>query len=317
MGRMPQDSLRVAVLAGGDSSERDVSLASGTRVAEALESIGHRVDLIDPVQNGESNLDWGRFDGCFLALRGGAGEDGRLQSQLNQRNVPYTGSGPTASRLAMSKSAAKQVFLQAGIRTPGYVLIEQDVPAEIAAQEIDALGFPVVVKPDGQGSSLGVGVAWSVEQVAELLATARRYDPLVLAERYIAGREFTASVLGRKALPLLEIVGREEIFDYHAKYSSTVIEYHFDTGLSPMKVEDLQRTAANAAAALGTAGLVRVDLMLDDCLRPWVLELNTLPGMTDHSMAPKAAAEVGLNLPALCDWVLRDGLRSSAKTGSS
>lgn len=314
MGRMPEGRLRVAVLAGGSSSERDVSLISGAHVADALQAAGHQVDLIDPAETDLAKLDWDRFDGCFLALHGGEGEDGRIQAKLSQWHVPYTGSGPTASRIAMSKSAAKQVFLQAGIPTPGCVVIDRDVPAEVAVREIRMLGFPVVVKPDAQGSSLGVAVAWSTEQVAGHLTVAHRFDQLALAERFIAGREFTVAVLGRKPLPLLEIVGREEIFDYHSKYSSSVIEYHFDTGLSPMKIQELQRTAANAAAALGTAGLVRVDLMLDDCLRPWVLEINTLPGMTDRSMAPKAAAEIGLDLPALCDWILRDGLSSTTKS---
>lgn len=316
MARMPQSPLRVAVLAGGDSPERDVSLAGGATVVDALQTIGHHVDMIDPAERDLAGLDWERFDGCFLALRGGAGEDGRLQSQLKRWHVPYTGSGPAASRMARSKSAAKQVFLRAGIRTPGFILIDHEAAAQTVADQIEAVGFPVVVKPDSQGSSLGVGVAWRAEQVAQTLAAARRYDRQVMAERYIAGREFTVTVLGRKPLPLLEIVGREEIFDYHSKYSSTVIEYHFDTGLSPMKMEEIQRTAANAAAALGTAGLVRVDLMLDDCLRLWVLEVNTLPGMTDQGMAPRAAAEVGLDMPALCDWVLQDGLRSSSNAGS-
>lgn len=314
MGRMPEGRLRVAVLAGGSSSERDVSRTSGTRVAEALQSAGHQVALIDPAETDLAQVDWNRFDGCFLALHGGEGEDGRLQAKLGQWGVPYTGSGPTASRIAMSKSAAKQVFLQAGIPTPGCVVVDREVPARAAVEEIQILGFPVVVKPDAQGSSLGVAVAWSAEQVAGHLSAAHRFDQLALAERFIAGREFTVAVLGRSPLPVLEIVGREEIFDYHSKYTSAVIEYHFDTGLSPMKVLELQRTAAKAAAALGTAGLVRVDLMLDDCLRPWVLEINTLPGMTDHSMAPKAAAEVGLDLPALCDWILREGLSSTTQS---
>jgi len=317
MGRMPHDSLRVAVLAGGDSSEREVSLASGSQVAGALRTAGHQVDLLDPAAADLAGLDWSRFDGCFLALHGGAGEDGRIQQQLAAWRVPYTGSGPAASRLAMSKSAAKAVFLRAGVPTPEYVMLgPEDRPNGIAAK-VSGLGFPVVIKPDGQGSSLGVGVARCAEPLPSKLAESRRYDRLVLAERFIAGRELTVSVLGRKPLPLLEIVGREEIFDYQSKYTSTVIEYRFDTGLPPMKVQEIQQTAAAAAAALGTTGLVRVDLILDQSLRPWVLEINTLPGMTGHSMAPKAAARAGLDMPALCDWMLHDAVASDKWSASS
>lgn len=315
MGRMPDGPLRVAVLAGGGSSEREVSLASGAQVAKALHAAGHGIELIDPARTDLVRLDWNRFDCCFLALHGGAGEDGRVQRQLARLGIPYTGSGPAASSAAMSKSAAKALFLETGVPTPERVLLRpEDSPQQIVAK-VSRLGFPVVVKPDSQGSSLGVGIARSAGDLAEKVAEARRYDRLILAERFIAGREMTVTVLGRRALPLLEIVGRAEIFDYGSKYSSTVIEYHFQTGLAPMKVKELEDVAVAAAAALGTTGMVRVDLMLDGALRPWVLEVNTLPGMTDHSLAPMAAARAGIDMPALCDWVLRDGLQQAAGSG--
>lgn len=314
MGRMPHGPLRVAVLAGGASSERQVSLASGAEVAKALQAAGHGIEWVDPAATDLACLDWNRFDCCFLALHGGSGEDGRIQSQLGRLGVPYTGSGPAAARAAMSKSAAKALFLQSGVPTPDYVLLRPDDTQPHILAKVRRLGFPVVVKPDGQGSSLGVGIARFAGDLADRVADARRYDPLILAERFVAGREMTVAVLGRKALPLLEIVGREEIFDYKSKYSSTVVEYHFRTGLAPMKVRELEQTAVRAAAALGTSGLARVDLRLDGALRPWVLEVNTLPGMTDHSLAPMAAAHAGIDMPALCDWALGDALRRA--TGS-
>jgi D-alanine-D-alanine ligase len=314
MDRTSQRPLRVAVLAGGDSAEREVSLQSGAQVAAALASAGHLVETIDPAAADFERLDLrGRFDVCFLALHGGAGEDGRMQRWLDDRRIPYTGSGSRASLSAMFKSAAKTLFRRAGIPTPEYLLIQPQHSAESIRRRVAALGYPVVVKPDSQGSSLGVGLARTPAQLDARVAESRCYDQWVMAERFIAGRELTVSVLGRRALPLLEVVGHEEIFDFGSKYTSTVMECRFHTGLSPMKVEEVQQTAVAAAEALRTAGLVRVDLRLDTHLRPWVLEVNTLPGMTDHSLAPKAARQAGLNLPALCDWMLRDALQESGR----
>ncbi len=308
MGRKPGSSLRVAVLAGGDSAERSVSLASGACVAKWLRQAGHAVEIVDPSGCDLDSVRWERFDGCFLALHGGSGEDGRLQERLEQLGVGYTGSGPEASQLAMSKSAAKAVFQAAGVPTPDYVLLDPCQPAERQVARVQRLGFPLVVKPDGQGSSLGVGIVRSAEDLAGQVARSARFGSAVLAERLIEGREFTVSVLRGEPLPVLEISGREEIFDYRSKYSSTLIEYHFQTGLPPIVIEELRSTAAQAAAALGTGGLVRVDLLLDEAARPWVLEVNTLPGLTEHSLAPKAARHARIDMPQLCDQILRDGL---------
>ncbi len=326
MGRKPNAPLRVAVLAGGDSAERAVSLASGAGVVRALQQAGHAPEVIDPAGRDLDSVEWERFDGCFLALHGGAGEDGRVQNHLTRCGVAYTGSGPRASRLAMSKSAAKAVFRTAGVPTPDYVLLEpKKGPGLICAKHppgrsgklnlvpfsarlVARLGFPLVVKPDGQGSSLGVGIARSAAEFPDRVAQSGRVGSMVLAERLIEGREFTVALFQGSPLPLLEIVGREELFDYRSKYSSTLIEYHFQTGLPPILIEQLRETAARAASALGARGLVRVDLLLDTDNRPWVLELNTLPGMTDHSLAPKAARRAGIDMPRLCDQILRDGL---------
>jgi len=302
-------SLTIVVLAGGDSAERDVSLVSGRCVQRALEEAGYRVRRVDPALQPLENVDWSDVDACFIALHGGAGEDGRVQQALLEGGVPYTGSGPAASRLAMSKSAAKERFLQAGVPTPDYVLLNQADSPQVAAGKVAPLGFPLVVKPEGQGSSLGVSIVPSAEDLGRAVAAAHRFDPFAIAETYVAGRELTVSVLGRRPLDVLEIVPPDGLFDYEAKYRAPATEYRFKTGLSPEHLAYVAQTAVAAAAALGTAGLVRVDLLLDEVGLPWVLEVNTVPGLTDRSMAPMAAARAGLSMPRLCDWMIREGLR--------
>ena len=302
--------LGVAVLAGGDSHEREISLATGAQAVLALEAAGHSVELFDPAQVGLDEIPWSRFDVCFIALHGGPGEDGRIQRQLEQLGVAYTGSPPAASRLAMSKSAAKERFFQAGIPTLPYVMFHATESIEHVAAQVARFGYPLVIKPDSQGSSLGVGFAKRPEDLPTLVAEAGRFDPFILAEMYLAGREFTVAVLDRRALPLLEIVTSDPLFSYQAKYhTSSNAELRFDTGLSPEKIAQLQQTAVAAAASLETSGLVRVDLLLDAAGWPWVLEVNTVPGLTSTSLAPRAAAAGGLDLPALCDWMVRDAVR--------
>ena len=208
----------------------------------------------------------------------------------------------------MSKSASKERFFLAGVPTQPYVLLHESDTPQDAAAKVPGLGYPVVVKPDAQGSSIGLGHADSPEELATAFSAARVYDPFVLVEPWIDGREFTVAVLGRRPLPLLEIATPRGMFDYEAKYSDDATQYRVDTGLPEAVAARLEQAAVAATAALGTAGLARVDLMLDRALRPWVLEVNTVPGMTDHSLAPQAAAWAGLELHALCDWMVRDCL---------
>lgn len=301
--------LRVALLAGGDSAEREISLASGRQVAAALECRGHAVDSFDPVETPLRNIYWGRYDVCFIALHGGAGEDGRVQAELEDLVVPYTGSGPKASRRAMSKSAAKRRFQRRGVPTPPAMVFETTDLFHDVARRVAPLGYPLVVKPDGQGSSLGVGMAADESELAARAIDASRYDSLLLAERWIDGREFTVALLGRRALPLLEICTPGGWFDYEAKYASDSAEFCFETGLPESKIEELQTIAVDAAASLETTGLSRVDLVVDQAGQPWVLEVNTVPGLTSHSLAPKAAARAGLDFASLCEWMLADALR--------
>lgn len=306
------DALRVAVLAGGTSHERPVSLWSGTAVDEALRMAGHYVEVFDPAQMSICRIPWQRFDVCFIALHGGEGEDGRIQRELSDLGVPYTGSGPTASRLALHKSAAKERFLQSGVPTPPYVLLHVDDAVAVVCDRILELGFPIVIKPDSLGSSLGVFQVASEASIGGALAGVRKFDSFAIAERWIEGREFTVALLDRQVLPPIEIFTPHAFFDYAAKYEAVTTEYRFEFRLGADARERLQEVAVRAADALGTRGLCRVDLRLDAADEPWVLEVNTVPGMTSHSLAPLAAAQAGLDMPALCDHLVRACLAEEA-----
>ncbi len=316
-------NFRVVVLAGGDSAERQVSLASGASVAEALRKAGHQPLLVDPCKVDLDQVDWQSFDGCFLSLHGGAGEDGRIQRELSDRGVRFTGSNAGASRAAMSKSMAKDCFHRAGVPTPRSVIIPgspgerfspyqrvlkcQILPGQLPAA-IDQLGYPLVIKPDAQGSSLGVGLVRGPGELAAMLADSSRFGWPILAEQYIAGREFTVTVLGRRALEPLEITGCGGIFDYDSKYSGNKADHHTPADLRPITLKNMQTVALRAAVALDTAGMVRVDLILDRDGQAWVLEVNTLPGMTPQSLAPQAVRRIGWEMSDLCDWMLREAV---------
>lgn len=301
-------SLRIVVLAGGDSAERAVSLASGMCVAAALETAGYAAEVVDPARVDLAEIPWRHVDACFIALHGGAGEDGRIQRRLELLKAPYTGSGPLACRLAMSKSASKERFLQAGVPTKPYVLFNSSEDATVVQSKIAHLGYPLVIKPDSQGSSLGVTCVRSADELSTALAECRRYDRYALAEPFIQGREFTVAIIDRRTLPVLEIVSPGGLFDYHAKYVSDATRHRFECGLDDRVMQHIRQAAVAAAECLGTAGLVRVDLMLDAAQRPWVLEVNTVPGMTDHSLVPKASLRAGLDMPALCDSLVQNCL---------
>jgi D-alanine-D-alanine ligase len=303
--------LRVAVLAGGDSAEREISLRSGGAVAQALAAAGHETTAIDPAGRDLADVDWSRFDVCFLALHGGAGEDGRVQEQLDRLGVPYTGSGPEACRLAMSKSASKRRFVECGVPTLPWATIDAHDALVDAEQCVEPLGYPLVLKPDAQGSSLGVAIAESSRRLFDAIDAAGAYDGLVIAEPQVVGREFTVAVFGERTLPIIEIVSPEPVFSYHAKYASKQTKYRFDFELSTRLRAELLYAAAGAARALGTRGLVRVDLMVGNDERVWVLEVNTTPGMTPRSLAPLAAARAGIPMTALCDVLLRECLTTA------
>lgn len=307
-----QSCLRIAVLLGGTSAERPVSLESGRAVARALRQCGHLVTAVDPAETDLTAYPWGQVDVCFIALHGPHGEDGSVQQLLEERQVAYTGSGPAASRLALSKSASKERFLQHGIATPPYVLVHESDTAADIQQKAAGIGYPLVVKPDSQGSTLGVSIVAGPENLATALSSCFSLDAFGLLERRIIGREMTIAVLEREPLPILEIVSPRELFDYQAKYHDDAVEHRFELGLADEVVHDLQRTAVAAASALGTRGLCRVDLILDQHHRPWVLEVNTVPGFTDHSLAPKAADHAGIPFAELCNRLVRQSVVPAA-----
>jgi D-alanine-D-alanine ligase len=314
-GKSTNSSRRIALLAGGDSAEREISLASGAQISAALIEACYEPVMIDPADTDFDTVEWSSFAACFIALHGGAGEDGRIQAQLEKLGVPYTGSDSAASRLAMNKSAAKEQFLRCGVPTLPFIVLGADEVLATSTSIIEklisqlvSLGFPLLIKPVSQGSSLGVGIAHEVGDLYRCLAAAAELDSHVLVEPFIVGREFTVAMLGRDPLPIIEIVSPQRFFSYEAKYAHPTTEFRFEIGLPPPIESQLYDVAVSAAEAVGTSGLVRIDLMLDQHNRPWVLEVNTIPGLTIRSSAPRAAQAAGINLSALADWMVRDAI---------
>lgn len=300
--------LSIAVLAGGNSAEREISLRSGAAVASALAGNGHRITELDPAAVELHRVDWRQFDAAFIALHGTFGEDGGVQEILERAGIPFTGSSAEASRLAFSKSAAKERFFQAGVPTPHYALIHQSDNAARIESLFPRIGFPMAVKPDAQGSSLGVTIVQSPLEIPQALANCFSYDPFGLLETAVPGTEWTVGFLDDMALPVIQIETEREFFDFQAKYDDDATRYLFDFNVPDDVVRGIETTARNACTALGTRGLVRVDLRLDRFLRPWVLEVNTVPGLTDHSLVPKAAARMGIAFEELCERAVRNWL---------
>lgn len=295
-------TLSIGVLMGGGSRERQVSLASGRAVAKALAGRGHEVRPCD-VRPGQVTAELlAGTDVAFLALHGQWGEDGGIQSELEALGACYTGSGPEASRLAMDKVAAKTRFSDAGIPTPAFRVVGQGDLAMLR-QTMDLLGPRLVVKPVADGSSIGVGMAASWAALRRAAGAVWKRGEPALVERSIAGRELTVGILGAEALPIIEIRTPGGWYNYNYKYRSNRTRYIFDHGL-PRKVEArVIEVALGAHRALGCRDLSRVDIMLPEEGEPQVLEVNTIPGFTSHSLVPKAAACIGLEFGALCEKI--------------
>jgi D-alanine-D-alanine ligase len=300
--------MRVAVLAGGDSSERAISLESGAAVARALAERGHAVTPLDPAAPSFACADWSRFDLAFIALHGRFGEDGQVQTLLERAGIPYTGSDAETSRLAFSKSASKERFLQHGVPTLPYVLIHETDHTTRIAQHARKLGFPLVVKPDRQGSSIGVSIVRSSDELQPALACCFAHDAFGILEPAVIGSEWTVGVIDDLLLPAIEIQTDHAFFDYDAKYADDTTRYRFDYSAPPAVVQAVEIAGRKAAAALGTRGIARTDVMLDACRRPWVLEVNTIPGFTSHSLVPKAAARLGISFGELCERAIHSAL---------
>lgn len=328
--------LRITVLMGGASAERDVSLASGLRIVQALSARGHVITALDPATGVLSpeeldvlrrsnvgteppslealaGLGGGRLrddlismpeirdaDVVFLALHGGQGEDGTIQALLDMAGVRYTGSGHLASALAMDKDLSKTLFRAAGVQTAEWLMAPQ--PAALVEQ---SLGLPVVVKPSKQGSTVGLSIVRDVVDLDAAVAEAFKYDDEVMIERFIAGRELTVGVIGEEALPVGEIKPMKEIYDYECKYTAGMAVEEFPANLSPSVTNKLQEQSLRAFRALKLRGYARVDFRLDARGECYCLEANTLPGMTALSLIPQGAAAAGMGFEELCERIVQ------------
>ncbi len=302
---------RVAVLAGGDSDEREISLQSGSAVQQALSSRGHLALHLDPAVVDLAGVDWRQFDVAFLALHGQFGEDGQVQQILEDAGIPYTGSDATASQLAFSKSAAKERFLQFGVPTPEYSLLHYTDDVTRIEKVTGEIGYPLVIKPDCQGSSLGISIVRSAAEVPAALKLCFQFDSFAVVERAIMGTEWTVGMLDELLLPPILIETDREFFDWQAKYEDDNTRYLFESNFPQHVVETIANVARNACRALGTRGMARVDLRVDEAMQPWVLEVNTIPGYTSHSLVPKAAARMGIEFAELCERSIESCLPSN------
>jgi D-alanine-D-alanine ligase len=341
--------MNIAVVLGGDSPERDVSLASGRGIIEALRARGHQVCAVDPVlprgsqaepsRRGigeqppdelprlpiEHSLDWltsGEILGAdvvFIALHGGAGEDGTVQALLETVGVPYAGTGVLGSALAMNKDRSKALFRDAGVRTAPHMLIQsapQTDPAGLSGEIERRLGYPVVVKPNCQGSSVGFSFVAEPSQVGGALERGAAYGGELIVERFIAGREITAAILDGQALPLVEIVPEGGFYDYKRKYTKGTSRYIVPAGLDRAIADRIRRESVLAYRTLLCRDFARVDLRLSDEGEPYCLEVNTLPGMTELSLVPMAAEKAGIPFGELVERICMMAYARGRKRGA-
>ncbi len=307
--RTARASLQITVLMGGPSAEREVSLSSGKAVARALESLGHRVRCEDISPSQLAALTY-PADIVFIALHGTFGADGQVQQLLEERGIPYVGSGPESSARAMNKLRTKLTLLEQGIPTPPYVVVDGQRPrGDVACWKL-----PAVVKPICEGSSVDCQIVRHPGQVCATIDRLVRKYGQCLVEDYIRGPELTVSVLGERALPVCQIVPKREFYDYRAKYQDEATEYLFEPQLPADLLTQVQAYSVQAHQALGCRDFSRVDWMVErETLRPFCLEVNTIPGFTDHSLLPKAAARIGLDMAALCQEIVETALRRRPK----
>ena len=293
---------KVAVLRGGHSSEREISLMSGAGVLKALLSKGVDAHAFDPSGRDLADLRREGFDRCFIALHGRGGEDGTLQGALECLGIPYTGSGVLGSAIAMDKWRTKMIWLANGLPTPRYRMLSANDDWDAVAKD---LGLPLIVKPANEGSTLGLTKVIDASQLpAAYELAAKKFHDMALAEQFIDGPEFTASILGETALPLIRIEAPQGNYDYQNKYFTDDTKYHCPCGLPAAEEQALQALALRAFRLVGCTGWGRVDLMLDRSGKPSLLEVNTSPGMTGHSLVPMAARQVGIAYEDLCVKVL-------------
>ena len=309
---------KVAVLMGGDSTEREVSLMSGAGVLQALLSKGVDAHAFDPAERDLSDLKREGFARCFIALHGRLGEGGAVQGALELLGIPYTGSGVMASSIAMDKVMTKRIWISEGIPTPRYALLRQGAFDRRQVIEVpDALGLPVIVKPAHEGSSFGVTKVVGYSGMAEAVESAGQLDSDILCEQCIEGDEVTCPVLGSgdsaQALPVIRIVAPDGNYDYQNKYFTDTTQYLVPCGLPEGEEAQIQNIVLAAYRTLGCRGWARADVMIDATTRqPYLLEINTSPGMTSHSLVPMSAKSAGIDYPTLCVEILSHATRDYA-----
>jgi D-alanine-D-alanine ligase len=301
---------KVAVLMGGSSAERAISLLSGNGVLEALRLAGVDAHAFDPAERGLHELRSDGFARCFIALHGRHGEDGTVQGALELLGIPYTGSGVMASAVAMDKVMTKRIWQADGLPTPRYARLAFDQQSREQVMAVpDVLGLPLIVKPPREGSSIGVTKVQGYSQMQDAVALAVRYDSDVLCEEFIEGEEVTCAVLGSglhaQALPVVRIAAPEGAYDYQNKYFTDDVKYHCPSGLPEAEEQEIRRISLAAYHQLGCRGWGRADLMIRASdRRPFLLEMNTSPGMTSHSLVPMSARAAGISYEDLCLRVL-------------
>jgi len=312
----------VVVLMGGISPEREISLRSGHAVAMALKDAGFNVTCVDVKDEKIDVLDRMDIDVAFIALHGYFGEDGGVQQLLELKGIPYTGSGVSASRLAMDKLATKRCFIEAGLKTPDCTTVTQFQELAEIQREVNKLGLPVVLKPTRNGSSIGISIIKNINDLQVGLEKAFEFGYDLLIEKYIKGRELTVGILDDEALPIIEIKPAVEFFNYEAKYKDDrtkylIVEKTSSAGriaggdfsntiglLTPATYNKAQELAVNAHKVLGCRGFSRVDMLMDDRENMYLLEINTIPGFTEKSLLPKAAKAAGITFPSLCEKIV-------------
>ncbi len=302
MNSLDKLNTNIALLLGGTSAEREISLKSGAAVARALENLGFNFTKIDVGSNVIQDLLQGDFTHAFNILHGRGGEDGTIQGVLEWLQIPYTGSGVAGSALAMDKLKTKQLWLGAGLPTAPFEILNKGMDF---AKVIDEMHGKVMVKPVREGSSIGMAPASNAKELEQAFNAAQVLDDVVIAEKWLSGKEYTVCILNKKALPTIGFHTPAEFYDYEAKYESDDNEYYIPSGLSDAADTKMRKISLAAFDSLGCAGWGRVDVMLDATDTQWLLEVNTIPGMTDHSFVPMAAKAYGLDFDELVLEILK------------
>lgn len=294
------------MLAGGPSNERDISLRSGRAVHSALLSEGLDAVLIDIKDDIRAFLDNNIIDVAFIALHGRFGEDGTVQKMLEDAHIPYTGSKVKASVLALDKVASKEIFVKNNIPVPKYIVFEK---GRFSVNEAKKIGYPLVVKPQFEGSSIGLSIVREKGSLEKAISAAFQYGDKIILEEYIEGRELTVGILDNKPLPVIEIVTRNNVYDYEAKYNDTDTRYLVPAPIDKDSYDKASSLGSSAHNALGCDSFSRVDMIMDKSGKIFVLEVNSIPGMTERSLLPKAAMAMGLRFNELCVKILENTLK--------